>query len=208
MSETHLTETVNKLAERVAQLEARLAIQELQSRYTHYLLKQDFERIVDELFAKSAEISVEFSDSGVYRGVESVRGLYQAFAATRELPGWFIMHTTTNCVIELSEDCQSATAHWLSPGASGSDVSASWIWGLFYVDYVREDGQWFIQRSVFCPIFRNRYEESWARAADHGTVRILQAQPDAPPTLYRDYAQVKKEPQILKHHPQLPPRRK
>jgi hypothetical protein len=197
---------MQNLLARVEYLEDQLEIQQLQSRYIHYLFKQRFDRIVDECFAqKLPNVSVEFSDSGVYRGLDSVRALYRSFEVTKKIPGFFILHMTVNPVIEIAKDGLSARSHWLSPGAAGTDSSASWIWGPFYVDYVKEDGSWKIAHSNLVPVFRNRYETSWAQAPDHGTVRgVLAAQPDEPSTLYNPYNQAKKQPDIFANHPALP----
>jgi SnoaL-like domain len=197
---------IAQLLERVQRLEDTLEIQKLQSKYVHYLFTQRFDRIVEECFARRvADVSVEFSDSGVYRGLESLRALYQAFEATKNIPGFFIMHTAVNPYIEVARDGLSARSHWLSPGAAGSDASASWIWGPYYIDYVKEDGSWRIAHSNLAPVFRNRYEVSWAQAKDHGSVRgPLAVGPDEPSTLYRPYNEVKKEPDIFRRHPSLP----
>jgi len=208
MSSTNadLMDTVQELVARVQRLEDTIEIQSLQSKYIHYLFKQRFDRIVDECFAKNLpDVSVEFSDSGVYRGLESVRALYRSFDVTKTIPGFFILHMTVNPVIEIAKDGLSARSHWLSPGAAGSDKSAAWIWGPFYVDYVKEDGRWRIAHSNLVPLFRNRYETSWAQAPDHGTVRgVLAAQPDEPSTLYRPYNEAKKQCDIFANHPKLP----
>jgi hypothetical protein len=197
---------VQDLVTRVQRLEDLLDIQQLQSNYIHCLFKQRFDRIVDECFAQNLpDVSVEFSDSGVYRGLESVRALYKSFEVTKTIPGFFILHMTVNPLIEVAPDGLSARSHWLSPGAAGSDRSASWIWGPFYVDYVKESGRWKIAHSNLVPVFRNRYETSWAQAPDHGTVRgVLAAQPDEPPTLYRPYNDAKKHPDMFANHPSLP----
>jgi hypothetical protein len=197
---------IQQLLARVQRLEDHLEIQKLQSKYAHYLFTQKFDRIVEECFAKHVDdVSVEFSDSGVYRGMESVRALYAAFAVTKNIPGYFILHMAVNPYIEIAADGLSARSHWLSPGAAGSATSASWIWGPYYVDYVREEGAWRIAHSNLAPLFRNRYETSWAAAPDHGTVRgPLTVKPQEPTTLYRPYSEVKQERDIFKDHPQLP----
>jgi hypothetical protein len=197
---------VQALTSRLQRLEDQLEIQKLQSKYAHYLFTQRFDRIVDECFAKRLpDVSVEFSDSGVYRGLESIRALYAAFEATKAIPGFFILHMAVNPYIEIAADGRSARSHWLSPGAAGSATSASWIWGPYYVDYVKEDGSWRIAHSNLAPLFRNRYEVSWAQAPDHGSVRgPLSVQPNEPSTLYRPYSEVKSERDIFRHHPRLP----
>lgn len=200
------TLVIRELLARVQRLEDTLEIQKVQAKYLHYLFKRNYERVVDECFAKRVpDVSVEFSDSGVYRGLESVRGLYKAFESTREVPGFFILHMTTNPFIEIAKDGLSARSHWLSPGASGSDKTASWIWGPYYVDYVKEDGEWRIAHTNLAALFRNRYESSWAQAPDHGSVRThLATTPNEPTTIYRPFNEAKKGRDLFAGHPELP----
>ena len=77
---------LRSLNERVQKLEDTLEIQKVQSRYTHYLFTQRFDKVVEECMSKnSPDLSVEFSDSGVYRGLESVTALYQSFEAAKKI---------------------------------------------------------------------------------------------------------------------------
>lgn len=200
-------ERLERLERRVRYLEDVLAIEKLQSKYAHYLFTQRYGRIVDECFARDSEdVTLEFSDSGLYRGLESIRAVYRDFEAAKlRVPGFFILHMAVNPYIEVARDGQSARSHWLSPGAVGSDSSAGWVWGPYYIDYVLERGEWRILHSNLAPLFRNRYEVSWAKAEDHGTVRgALTVKPVSGPTLYRPYNEVKGEPDIFRRHPDLP----
>ena len=125
-------QAIATLLARVQRLEDQLEIQKLQSKYAPLPVYAKFDRIVDECFAKHVDdVSVEFSDSGVYRGIESVRALYKAFEATKNIPGFFILHMAVNPYIEIAADGLSARSHWLSPGAAGSATSATWIWGPY-----------------------------------------------------------------------------
>ncbi|HUN24950.1 MAG TPA: nuclear transport factor 2 family protein [Steroidobacteraceae bacterium] len=199
---------LERLARRVQRLEDEQAIQKLQSKYAHYLFTQRYARIVEECFARhTADVTLEFSDSGVYRGLERIRAVYRDFEAAKDrIPGFFILHMAVNPYIEIAGDGRSARSHWLSPGAVGSNTSAGWVWGPYYIDYLKEDGEWRIVHSNLAPLFRNRYDVSWAEAKDHGTVRTaLTSPPDEPPTLYRPYNEVKSEPDLFKRHPDLPP---
>jgi hypothetical protein len=200
------TALVQQLAARLQSIEDTLAIHKLQAKYAHYLFTQDFDKIYAECYAKSApDVSVEFSDSGVYRGAESVQKLYAAFEATKAVPGFFILHMTVNPYIELAADGMSARSHWLSPGVTGSNTNAGWVWGPYYIDYIKEDGGWLIHHSNLAPVFRNSYEVSWAQATDNGTVRgVLSTEPDGPSTLYRPYHEAKQEPYIFANYPELP----
>ena len=73
------------------------------------------------------------------------------------------------------------------------------------MDYVKEEGAWRIAHSNLVPVFRNRYETSWAQAPDHGSVRgPLRTAPDEPSTLYKPYNEAKKRCDMFVDHPQLP----
>jgi ketosteroid isomerase-like protein len=200
-------EEFRALAERVRYLEDMTAIQKLQAAYVHSLFTQRYED-VPALFAQSApDVRVEFSDSGVFEGRASVERLYGAFARTRNVPGFFIMHMAVNPYIEIAADGQNARSHWLSPGASNSPSGSSWIWGPYYVDYIKENGEWKILHSNLAPLFRNPYQYSWGESPHHGTVDVsgmLGLTPDAPSTLYRPFNEVRAETNIFRNHPELP----
>ena len=201
-----LTKKVEELTTRVQHLEDIQAIEKLQAKYVQYLYTQHYDEIVDECFAQHVQdVSVEFSDSGVYKGLDHIRALYHAFNKTKQIPGWFIMHMTVNPYIEISKDGKTAHSHWLSPGITGSNTSAGWVFGPYYVDYVKEDGEWRMQHTNLAALVRTSFETSWANATDNGTVRgVLGVEPDAPSTIYKPYVERKKETNIFKDFPDLP----
>ena len=200
------TALIESLSARLQHVEDINAIQKVQSKYGHLLFTQRYERIFAETFAQQRDdVSVEFSDSGVYRGADSVRALYEAFSATRAIPGFFILHMTVNPYIEVAADGQSARSHWLSPGATGSNTSAGWVWGPYYIDYIKEGGEWRILHSNLAPTFRTSFDTSWAEATDNGTVRgVIGVEPDAPSTLYQPYFEMKQLPDLFRNNPELP----
>lgn len=61
-----------------------------------------------------------------------MRALYEGFEVTREIPASSSMHMLVNPYIEVAADGQSARSHWLSPGATGSNTSAGWVFGLYF----------------------------------------------------------------------------
>lgn len=203
-SNANQAKLIQQLADRVQYLEDMIEIRQLQSKYLQLLFTQDYDRIVEQCFAKKAgDISVEFSDSGVYRGIDNVRKLYADFERTKQIPGFFTMHMMVDPYIVIAKDGRSARSSWMSPGATASSAGARWVWGPYYVDYIREDGVWRIRKTRFVPLFRNRYENSWVTETDHGSVRgALSVEPDAPTTLYKPYDSNQKD--LFKDFPELP----
>lgn len=118
-------ELVERLSARVTYLEDVAAIRRVQAKYVHYLFTQRYDRIFAECYAqRTDDVSLEFSDSGIYRGADKVREVYAAFDVTKTIPGFFIMHMAVNPYIEIGADGATARSHWLSPGATGSNTSA------------------------------------------------------------------------------------
>lgn len=206
---TLTADQVQSLLQRVQYLEDMNEIQKLQSTYVHSLFTQRYTDIPALYAQNEPDVSVEFSDSGVFRGIASVRRLYEAFDRTRNVPGFFIMHLAANPYIEIAADGLRAQSHWLSPGASNSPGGSSWIWGPYYVDYIKEDGAWRILHSNLVPLFRNPYEYSWNDSPHHGTVNVagmLGLEPDEDSTLYRPFNEVKLQTDMFRNHPDLPGR--
>lgn len=196
---------IKALVKRVQYLEDMDGIKKLQAKYVNYLFTQRFDRIFPECFAqKRDDISAEFSDSGVYKGREHVKALYAAFDATKHIPGFFIMHMMVDPYIEIAKDGMSAKSQWMSPGITNNRTRSGWVFGPYYVDYVKEDGEWRLLKNVFAPIVRTDFKTPWGEAEDNGSVRILGVKPDAPPTQYRPFAQVRKETDIFHNYPDLP----
>jgi hypothetical protein len=118
-----------QLAERLAELEDRLAATELRamrahdrgdienvfSRYMHYHNAYEDERIIDELWvAKGTEgVRSQYNNDGVYTDWETV----MAYHRGRPHPiGKLILHYTTTPVIEVSADATTAKGLWLMAG--------------------------------------------------------------------------------------------
>ena len=202
-----LAGTIADMQQQITGLQDMNAIQKLQAQYVHSLFTQRYENIPALYAQHNPDVSLEFSDSGLFKGLDSVTRLYNAFGPTRKVPGFFIMHMAVNPYIEIAADGLSAKSHWLSPGASNSPSASSWIWGPYYVDYVKEEGQWRILHSNLAPLFRNPYQYSWGESPNHGSVNVAQMlglEPDGPSSLYRPFNEVKQEQDMFRNHPDLP----
>ncbi len=180
--------SVDELEARIARLEDLEEIKKLQSQYVHLLFRQEYQLIVERIFAQEdPDVSIEASDSGVFKGREGIgRFFLQAMASEKETPGFFTMHMAVNPVIEVAKDGKKAKAIWFSPGATAK-TAARWAWGKFKVDYVKEHGQWRILHSIFLPFFRTSYEKGWWEEPIAGSLASFPVKPDAPPTLYNPY---------------------
>ena len=70
--------SIEELERRISRLEDMHQINNVQSRYEHFLSMGNFFKIVDLFAQKDPNVSVEIADSGVYTGIEGIKRLYIA----------------------------------------------------------------------------------------------------------------------------------
>jgi hypothetical protein len=175
-------------------------IKKLQRKYQYWLFKQDYEKIVERGFArKTTGIRMEASDSGVFKGREGVeRFFYRVVGELKMRPGGFTMHMAVAPIIEIAGDGQTARSIWFSPGCAGD----RWVWGVYMVDYVKEDGEWRFWHIIFSPFFRTPYNKGWMEVPVSGTLSSDLA--DGPPSRWNPYDKTKVGQELFHHLPDAP----
>lgn len=162
---------IKELEAKIAQLENRLGIQEDIEDIRHLMSKYEIWHVPSKvtetwkLFAmKSPDVSAEIDDWGVYVGPESIRKLYQI---GHVVPAKGTMHThhLDTYVIQVAKDRKTAKGIFFSPGhetwvRQGGNI-ATWVWGKYGCDFIREDGEWKIWHLHWYTAFRADYYKSW-----------------------------------------------
>lgn len=82
-----------------------------------------------------------------------------------DLAGWMKMHTNCTPNIQIAGDGKTAKGSWESPGFitefMGGDFMAAWIWERYFVDFIKEDGNWKIWHANLLVQIMTPYEKSW-----------------------------------------------
>ena len=192
--------TLEELETRIKHLEDLEEIKKLQRKYQYWLFKQDYEKIVERCFArKTPGIRMEASDSGVYRESQGIRRFFfETVGSLKDRPGGFTMHMAVGPVIEIARDGKTAKSIWFSPGCAGD----KWIWGVYMVDYVKEDGEWKFWHMIFSPFFRTPYDKGWSKVPVEGTLKT--GLEDGPPSRWNPYDKTKKGSELFQHLPDAP----
>lgn len=192
---------LEELYRKIEHLENLEEIKKLQRKYQYWLYKQDYEKIVDRCFArKTPGLLMEASDSGIYKDREGIRRFFlENMAQLRKTPGAFTMHLAVAPIIEIAGDGRTAKSIWFSPGCAGEPM---WVWGVYMVDYVKEDGEWKLWHVNFNPLFRTPYDKGWrevpiAASASKGLE-------DGPPTRWNPYDKTKAGQELFHHLPDAP----
>jgi hypothetical protein len=174
-------------------------IKKLQRKYQYWLFKQDYEKIIASFARKTPGVRMEASDSGVFKGHEGVeRFFYKMVGQQKNRPGGFTMHMAVGPVIEIAKDGKTARSVWFSPGCAGS----MWVWGVYMVDYVKEDGNWRFWHMIFSPFFRTPYDKGWMEVPASGTLKS--GLEDGPPTRWNPYNKTKTGKELFGHLPEAP----
>jgi len=158
MADEHaLLRRIEELADRLALVEDRDAIQRLQNIYGYYIDNRMWRELAD-LFADQ-DASIEIGRRGNYIGKERIfRFLRDVLGGGRWglLKHEIINHIQLQMVLTIAEDRQSARARCRaivqgnSPPGSGKML---WAEGLYENEYVKEAGAWKIKRLWWVPTF-------------------------------------------------------
>lgn len=137
--------TLEKLAERVAELEDREALRELKHRYLMAADRHDLEGVRD-CFAPDGAV-IEFEG---FPRCEGRDNLVAMMADQGGKPGFFTMHHGHNPTFAFTSR-DEASGRWAlyfcAIDAVGRQISE--IGGVYHETYVRQEGRWYIQTSRF-----------------------------------------------------------
>jgi hypothetical protein len=162
---------VKKLEAKVKELENRIGIQEDIEEIRHLMSKYEIWHVPGKvtetwkLFTmKQPDVSAEIDDWGVYVGPQSVRKLYEE---GHVVPAKGTMHThhLDTYVIQVAKDRKTAKGIFFSPGhetwVRADGKIATWVWGKYGNDFIKEDGEWKIWHLHWYTAFRTDYYKSW-----------------------------------------------
>jgi hypothetical protein len=182
------------------ELEARISrwldileINEIQSKYQHFLFMYNWDGIVD-LFAKKApDVSAEIAQSGLYVGATGVKRFF-----TERIPsprigkkGTLLLHIAVNPIIEVSKDGKMAKGVWIGPGiyirTDKGIPEADITLGKYGCDFLKEDGKWKLWHLKWYDHARlhSFWEQKSKEQGAHEGLREAYAayQPDQPSTI-------------------------
>lgn len=197
---------LEELSAKISRMEDLEAIKKLQNTYQYYLFKEDYEKIAANMFSETMpDVSIEASDSGIYRGKEGINRFFHKFMGFLKVTrGAFTMHMALGPVIEIAEDGKTAKGIWFSPGCATDPkgLHALWIWGVYVNDYVKENGKWKFWHVSFVPFFRTPYDKGWIKEPI-GT-SLSTGMEDAPPSRWNPYDVSKTAEELFAHLPDPP----
>ena len=144
-------------------------IKKLMSRYEYYAYGRAWEN-VPKMFANRDDIWIDCEGFGIFDGAKGIKTFFVDWHHSMEGDGkgMFALHLLTTDIIEVAADGRTARGLWMSPGAesrrSANDkdkLEAIWIWGLYAVDFIKEDGEWKFWHFRIPHLFLCDYHHSW-----------------------------------------------
>ncbi|MGP3963110.1 nuclear transport factor 2 family protein [Nonomuraea sp. 3N208] len=167
------------LERRIAVLEARQEIRDLQHKYGYYLDKCHY-REVAALFSDDGEA---YFCGGLYKGragidrlfIERFGGKYGTVAHNGPVHGFLLDHPQFQDVVSVAPDLRTARGRFRCFMQAGLHESARgtfpgkvsyeqwWEGGIYENTYVREDEVWKFLRLEYRPIWHGDFDKGWAR---------------------------------------------
>jgi len=184
--------TPEEMEARITRLEDIHEIQNVQSRYNHFLLMNKLEEIVGLFAQKDPSVTVEIADSGVYVGIEGVKRLFlKGMKAKHAVRGGLGLHMVSTPVIEVGGDGKTAKGMWYTFGANTRrdelGLHALWMAGKYDNVFVKEDGKWRFLSVHWHVFFRSPFEEGWVKRPIVGSGTQAEGEPDRPSSYYMPY---------------------
>ena len=202
MTEKEMEAKVKMLEEKLAAVEDVQKIEKLQRAYGFYLDNRLWDDIVD-LFSDNTE-SLEISDSGVYLGKAGVGKFFKGVLGKGGLPpmpGALGIHMQLQGIVNLGPNDRTAKGRWqcimLIATPVEGDLRALLGYGVYEVEYVKEDGVWMFKKMHFYLTFRTPLDEGWVKTPV--VISMARQTPDLPTTVYQPYPEQYVVPFHYKH---------
>lgn len=156
------------LEQKMQQLWDENECRKLMTRYCYSGYQRTWE-LVPEMFAKRDDIWIDCEGFGVFEGRKGIETFFVKWHHSMEgdAKGIFSLHLLTSDIIEVAADGQTAHGLWISPGAEGrrrasdNQHEAYWIWGLYAIDFIKEDGEWKFWHFRIPHLLLCDYHHSW-----------------------------------------------
>jgi hypothetical protein len=165
--------TIKKLEKRMTTAEDIEAVKKLMRAYGFYLEHWEEDQLKD-LFSKRDDVTIEINTSGEFRGQAGVQQCYTfgdhytAFAGAKTAPPEYLhLMVPISGIVDIAADGKTAQGRWYGTfhGAlpRGGKLRALIGFGIWEMDYIKEDGVWKIWRLLFDDIFSSPLEDGWVK---------------------------------------------
>lgn len=182
---------VQEMQEKIlCRLEGDHAVRNLAAKFVQSL-KGGFFEDAWKCFALETEgVQATIEKYGTYKGKEQLKAYFvDYYSKIGGGEGCFIEHELTTPVVEVAQDCETAKAMFISEGVLAIDpegwmeknevAKSMWQIGPWYMEFVKENGEWKIWHLTIFDEIDTPYEQSWSEFSDHAAVIYADApQPD------------------------------
>lgn len=151
----------------IERLHAVTEIQNLMSEY-EYLHTANRHRDVMELYAKDPDTTIYMGELGYWKGADAPQrawSLLERFGGGKPPVGVMAIHPLVTPFIVVAGDGKTAKGVWLNngfvaaPDRQTGEQRAMWEWGIYGVDFIKEDGKWKFWHFHMYRLFRTGWDK-------------------------------------------------
>ena len=182
-----LANRVDALERKLALLEDAREIANQQARYIYYLQSHQYEQITD-MFARDEEVSIEMDNLGKFVGREKVVDVFlKVLKPLYTMKGAMGLHMLTTPIVEVHPDGTRAWGMWHTLGCntqpdfvahdtaikSDPELLAMWQQGKYFIDFIKERGEWKWKNFRWYVNFRTPFDQGWVKRPVTGNLSIV-----------------------------------
>ena len=161
-------------------------VRNLAARFVYSLKGGYFEDALNCFALETEGVQAKIEKYGIYKGKDQLKAYFvDYYSKIGGSEGCFIEHELTTPVVEIAEDCESAKAMFMCEGIlaidpegwmESNDVARSiWQIGPWYIEFIKENGEWKIWQLTIFDEIETPYEQSWSEFTDHDSLRWADA---------------------------------
>ena len=157
MDEKILLDRLDKLEKKVKIIDAKEQICNQKNMFLHPM----------DFAMTRPDVSVQITDSEVFRGPEGVNKLFCSNYNVKDYAGIMLVHYLTSPAIEVAKDGKTARGTWGTPGIETvirdkkAGPEAVWCFGSYANDFILENGVWKIWHMRFILVSKCNFKEGW-----------------------------------------------
>jgi len=163
-----MQEEIKGCKHEIERLQAVVEIQNMMSAYC-YLHAANRHKDVMKLYAKkSPDARIYMGELGYWEGYDAAErawSLLDRMGGGKPPPGMMALHPMVSPIVVVAGDGKTAKGVWLTNGfVAGKDretgeMRATWEWGTYGIDFIKEDGKWKFWHFHIYRLFRTGWDK-------------------------------------------------
>jgi hypothetical protein len=162
-----LQQEIGKCQHEIGRLQAVVEIQNMMSAYCYLHAANRHKEVMKMYAKKSPDSRIYMGELGYWEGYDAAErawSLLDRLGGGKPAPGMMALHPMVSPMVVVAGDGKTAKGMWLTTGFvahkdKAGVLGATWEWGTYGIDFIKEDGQWKFWHFHIYRLFRTGWDK-------------------------------------------------